>query len=262
MHDIHKEDISIDYFTEICKTLPFKVIFRFLGGEPTLHPNILELLQIARQYHHIPTIASNGKKYLDKSFVKELKKIRGCFYGITMNGGISNNEAYNIIDNEDCLEWKNMALQNLLDYKINTINLSAMLMRNVNENVVPEFIKLAENNKNYIRFLKFRPASKLGRYIETDSYTTNDFINIFKNNYFKNSKTIYTTNDPELQSICEKNKCCHYFIYDNFLTVSFSEFISDGSKNCWKRGYLNDFELTKLFSTIAKTNKKKEIGAL
>lgn len=262
MNEIEGEDISVEYFEDVCKRLPSPVIFRFLGGEPTIHPNIIELLQIARKYKHFPTIASNGKRYLDKSFVKELKNIKGAYYGITMSGGITNRDAYKTIDGEDCLEWKVNALNNLLECGINTINLSAIIMRNLNEDTIREFVDLAENNKRQIRFLKFRPASELGRFIKTNPYTSKEFIKILKPKYFKlDTKPIFTTTVPELIEICKSRECCYYFVYNNFLTVSFSEFTGDGALDCWKRGILdNNYNLVKLFSSIDQNKKQMELS--
>lgn len=249
---VEKDDIDIDYFEEVCKRLPHKVIFRLLGGEPTLHSNFIEILNISRKYGHFPTVASNGKKYLDKEFVKELSKIAGVYYGITMNGGLHNRKAYKIIDNSDCLEWKIQALHNLLEAGIRTINLSAIIYRDLNYSTIQDFIKLAEKYRSQIKYLKLRSTSYIGAIDHVKTIDTQEFKNEIKPKYFKKEcKTIYTSKENSQINICKKRECCHYFIYDKFLTVSYVEFGNKNSKRCWKRGTLgNDFTFTKHFEQM------------
>jgi len=259
---IEGKDMDIKYFEEVCKTLPHKVMFRFLGGEPTIHPDFLDFVRIARQHHHMPTTASNGKMYLDKSFVKGMKEVGG-FYGITMSGGTTNREAYKVIDNDEtCLEWKMKALNNLIKGNITTIVLSAIISRGLNEDTIGDFVDLAEKNRKNIKFLKFRSIAQLGRYVQSKPYSSKEFINKLRPRNFDENKikVIYTTKESDLIDICKSRKCCHYFVYDNFLTVSFVEFGSDNSILCWKRGKLsNRMTVESFFGEMSKSAKNEEV---
>lgn len=262
MNGIKSEDVDLSYFEEVCKDLPHKVIFRFLGGEPTIHPQFLDFMEVARKYRHLPTVASNGKMYLDDSFVKEMKRIGGI-YGITLNGGLTNRDVYKTIDNEDCLDWKVKALHNLIEHKIRGITLSCIILRGVSEGTIGELVKFAEDNRKYVKFLKLRSAAKLGRHIDIEPYTTEEFKRVVFPNYFDVDKcrTVYTTKEEDLIEICAERQCCYYFSHDGFLTVSFVEFCSENARKCWKRGGLKkDHEVVDFFEEMNANASIKEIS--
>jgi len=243
MEGREEDDMKLEYFEEVCKQLPHRVVFRIAGGEPTIHPQFFDFIRIAKKYHHLPTIVSNGKKYLDKDFIKEAKDAgSGIAWCITLNGGWTNPEAYKFIDNEDCLEWKTQALNNLLEANIKRIALSSIVVKGLNEHVIGEFVNFAEKHRKNIRYLKFRAAGNIGRHIKSSPYTVQNFLNELFPVYFdlEKSKVVYTTNEPKLVEICKNRMCCHHFTYDKFLLVSFVDFATLNSALCWKRGKLDE----------------------
>jgi len=253
-------DIDVDYFEDVCKTLPNHVTFRFIGGEPTLHPRFFDIIAIAKKYRHLPTVASNGKKYLDKSFVKEMKKVGGI-YSTTLSGGTKNREAYKIIDNEDCLDWKVEAITNIAEIGVRHSVLSSIIMRGLNEDTIGDLREFAEKYPRIFRYLKVRSTLNVGRTAGPGPYTVDEFVSCIQPKYFKGeNKLIYSTKTPELIDICKERRCCYYFVYNKFLTVSFVEFGSPNSRLCWKRGKLdNDYNLTKWFEEIHYYGKSPEI---
>ena len=66
-------DLDLNYFEDVCKKLPNKVLFRLLGGEPTLHKQFFEFIKIAHQYNHLVSIVTNGLKFNNKQFVSDFK---------------------------------------------------------------------------------------------------------------------------------------------------------------------------------------------
>lgn len=246
------DDIDVDYFEDVCKTLPNHVTFRFIGGEPTLHPRFFDIMAIAKKYRHLPTVASNGKKYLDKSFVREMKKVGGI-YSTTLSGGTKNRKAYEIIDGEDCLDWKVQAINNIAEIGVRHSVLSSIIMRGLNEDTIDQLKVFAEKHPKVFRYLKVRSTLNIGRCGGPVPYTVDEFEDTLMPKYFNidKCKSIYSTKNPDYIEICKKRRCCYYFVYDKFLTVSFVEFGSPNSRICWKRGKLdNNYNLSKWFEEI------------
>jgi len=110
-------DMNLSYFEEVCRRLPQYVQFKFLGGEPTLHPDFLGFIRAARNHNHEVTILSNGKRYTDADFVKAIADLNERFIlGISLDGGSSRDDVYQQINNEHCLSWKMKALETLDKY--------------------------------------------------------------------------------------------------------------------------------------------------
>jgi len=258
------DDMSLDYFEEVCKQLPHRVVFRMAGGEPTIHPKFFDFLRISKKYGHLPTIVSNGKKFLDKEFIKDIKNFgSGGVWCITLNGGWTNPDAYKLIDNEDCIEWKNKAISNLLEANIKRVALSAIIVKGLNEHVIGEFVDHASKYRKNIRYLKFRASGNIGRHVKTLPYTMDEFLNKLFLMYFdvEKSNTVYTSHIPELLEICKSRMCCHHFTYDKLLLVSFVEFATLGAALCWKRGKLDEnFKTKSFFGEMSEYAKNKEIS--
>lgn len=234
--DLNLPDLDVKFFEEVCRRLPKKVIFRFLGGEPTLHPQFFDLIDIARKYKHLPTVASNGLKYAEDSFAKEMKKHR-AIYSITLSGGMFRNDIYEVIDNQACAAIKRKGLANLLKYDIREVVLSSIIMRGVNEMTIPELIGIGLNNKRNIRHVKFRSTGAVGRYIpEAKPYSTPEFRELIHK--FINVEDTTVINSG-LAPRC--HECCYRFRYEH-LKITHVEFATPNAQKCWMRGKLFDDE--------------------
>ena len=61
-------DMELSYFEEVCKKLPERVLFRFMGGEPSSHPEFFDFIDVAGKYRHVVSFCTNGTKFADRSF--------------------------------------------------------------------------------------------------------------------------------------------------------------------------------------------------
>lgn len=59
-------DLDLSYFTDVCRRLPRPVIWRFLGGEPTLHDNFFDFIDTAFAHGHRVQFNTNGLTFLDE----------------------------------------------------------------------------------------------------------------------------------------------------------------------------------------------------
>jgi len=228
---------NIEDFNYVCQKLPSKVIFRFLGGEPTLHPNIDKIISISKRYGHIVSIVTNGIKISeDIDFLKRLKSIDpNILWGISMDGGLSDVESYKLINGKNILENKKKALENLLTTDFKRITIGSIILKNKNENVIKELLDLYDRCNKRIRYLHFRTMAKVGDYIDMEPYTVPELSKVVKN---------YLSPDVVIKKIVKDPiKCCgdcDFFTVDKMLQIGIIGFATEKSKKCWYRGKLVD----------------------
>lgn len=235
------QKLSVDQIEELFQTLPRKVAVRWLGGEPTIHPDILEIIELCRKYRNISALSSNGLRYANEEFVKQLSdpkyNNRACSYGITMSGGLDpGHPAYQVIDNDQKSGLiKNMGLTNLLSYGMMNVYLTAIIVRGLNENVVKELIDFASLHENIVGVKLRSVGVSYGASIPTIPYTTDEFRGELLRG-INCDKVIWDgkTADDRCDNCCYEFKTGH-------VTVKQIEFDSPGAYACWKRGYV-DFE--------------------
>lgn len=251
-------NISINYFEEVCKLLPKPVIFKFVGGEPTLHPDLFTLIEIANKYYHKVILVSNGLMYNNKTFINKVLELKtrkiNLTFALSMDGGLSNIEAYKIINGKNYLNYKLKAFNSVIKNKLGRLEIGAIIVRGLNENIIPELINLAENNQDVVRYLHFRSVGKVGKFKETEPYTTLELKELIKD-YFNpiqfelKCKTEMSCNFNSL------NNCCYRFKPFPRLQISLIEFASKQSENCPNRGKLiNDKFIIEPFFAEMKIN--------
>jgi len=233
-------DMSLDHFKYVCAHLPCPVVLKLCGGEPTLHPDILDLIRIAHKYRHGVHVVSNGTRYTDNSFMNSLKELKrsGTAFtlGLSMDGGCANKHAYKFINGCDCLQQKLDAFHSLVSYKLGRVGLAAIIVRGLNEDVIPQLITLAKQN-TIVRYLHFRNAGKVGVWLDTEPYSINELKGLVRHNFSEDEfkpKCVH-----ELHCLPENgNECCYRFRPTNRLQISLIEFNSERSARCQKRGRL------------------------
>lgn len=246
-------DMDLKYFEEVCRRLPRPVLFRFLGGEPTLHPNFFDFLKIANKYRHTPSFVTNGTMLNNLSFVKDLAQLKFLFYvNMSMDGGRSNDDAYEYIVGRRCSQMKMTALKNLIDAKITRLGIGAIVVRGINEFVIPDLIGLSKEYSN-IRYIHFRTAGLVGRHQKTEPYKVADLKELISNYYSKEELERNVLIDGLLDDGERKcHQCCFYFRPDERVRIALVEFASDSSRLCWRRGKLksHSFEIVPWFEDM------------
>ena len=100
---------------------------------------------------------------------------------ISFDGGISNNDVYQIVNNEPCAEWKMQALENLARLNFKRVAICAILIRGLNEFVVPDLIEMQKMYPKTVKFIHFRSMGKLGRFIDIEPYTVKEMAEVLQN---------------------------------------------------------------------------------
>jgi molybdenum cofactor biosynthesis enzyme MoaA len=234
-------DMSLDDFRFLCANLPFPVALKLAGGEPTLHPQILDFMRVGHEHGHTVYIISNGARYSDKGFMnslRELKKAGTAFsLGLSMDGGYANRRAYEAINGRDCMQEKLAAFDSLVSYGMGRVCLTAIVVRGLNEDVIPQLITLANDHKKAVRYIHLRNASKVGVWLDSEPYSLHE-IKALVGQYFS---------EEEFEPKCVKelfcppgsgNECCYRFRPTERLQISLVEFNSERSAKCPKRGRL------------------------
>ena len=142
-------------------------IVQFSGGEPTLHPQLFEILDLARtkNVRHL-MINTNGIRIAnDEAFVRRLAQYKEDFEVYLQFDGLRK-ETYMTLRGQDMTEVRRKALANLERHGVPT-TLVAVLERGVNEDEVGGIIRHALKFKN-VRGVTFQPQTHSGRWTDFD----------------------------------------------------------------------------------------------
>jgi uncharacterized radical SAM superfamily Fe-S cluster-containing enzyme len=142
-------------------------ILQISGGEPTTHPQILEILKLAKdkKFRYV-MLNTNGLRISeDKEFTKALSTLNGGFEIYLQFDGF-NKDAYKKLRGRDLTEVKKKAIENLTTYKI-PITLVCTVEKDVNDSEIGKILKFGIETK-YIRGVNFQPIAFFGRVSNSD----------------------------------------------------------------------------------------------
>ena len=141
-------------------------ILQVSGGEPTLHPEILEILRYARSTRlAYVMLNTNGLRIAsDEQFVRELSLFVGGFEVYLQFDGLDA-ASYRSLRGRDYVAQKLQAIAVLEKYKIPT-TLVMTVQAGVNDDKIGEVIAFAMRHKN-IRGVSLQPVAFFGRRPDT-----------------------------------------------------------------------------------------------
>ena len=144
-------------------------VVQFSGGEPTLHPQIIEFVAAAKARGiRLVMINTNGKRIArDDRFLERLAAVKPTLY-FQFDGFDS--ETYRILRGEpNILEEKLLALDRLAKVGVD-VTLVPAIERGVNEHEVGRIIDFAIKHPA-VRGINFQPAFHAGRHVVHDPLT-------------------------------------------------------------------------------------------
>lgn len=158
MLSLEKIESLVDIFID-CEGHPD--VLQFSGGEPTIHPDIIEILRMAKKKKiKMVMINTNGKRIAeDEDFVKELSELGVAVY-LQYDG--FKKETHIKIRGIDLRETKKKALENLNANRVDTA-LVATIEKYVNDDEIGDLTRLALNTK-CVKGIVFQPAFFCGRH--------------------------------------------------------------------------------------------------
>ena len=174
-------DVDPYKFKEAISKIKSRCDIRFIGAEPTLNPDLFELVRITRSAGHRPSLLTNGLKLRNENYTRELKRAGINMLGLSMNGGLDD-DLYQLMDNGKYAKQKMTALENCFKHKI---------LPHVNMIVIPENVKAITPLVNHIEYLRekysfkkypvmirFKSVGQVGNYMKTITYNMNQLIQI------------------------------------------------------------------------------------
>lgn len=140
-------------------------VVQFSGGEPTIHPQIIDFVKAAKARIPFTMVNTNGKRIAnDDDFLAEIAELKPSFY-FQFDGFES--ETYRIIRGEpNILEEKLRALDRLAEAGLSATLVPA-IERGVNDHEVGKIIELAIQHPA-VRAVNFQPAFHAGRHMAHD----------------------------------------------------------------------------------------------
>ena len=180
------KDIDISKYRDVLLKLKDRCDIRLIGAEPTMNPHLFDLIKIARECGHRPSLLTNGLKLRNSNYTYQLKKSGINMLGLSMNGGLDN-EAYELMDNGKYAKQKMKALENCFKHKI---------IPHVNIILVPENIHVLKPLADYILelankhnmtkypiMLRVKSVGEVGNYLKSYTYSINELINIMRSTF-------------------------------------------------------------------------------
>lgn len=137
-------------------------ILQISGGEPTLHPEIISILKMAKakQFKYVMLNTNGIRISEDEAFVKELQQFVGGFEIYLQFDGFKPS-TYSQLRGENIFPKKQKALENLNKYKIPTTLVSS-ISAGINEDEVGEIFSFGLKQP-YVRGINYQPVSFFGR---------------------------------------------------------------------------------------------------
>lgn len=141
-------------------------VVQFSGGEPTVHPRIIDFIRAAQDRNiRFVMLNTNGRRIArDDRFLEQLNEVRPSIY-FQFDGFEA--ETYRILRGEpDILEEKLRALDRLAEIGLN-VTIVPAIERGVNEHEIGSIIEFAIKHPA-VRGITFQPVFRAGRHIAGD----------------------------------------------------------------------------------------------
>lgn len=154
-------------------------ILQLSGGEPTVHPKIIEIIKLARtkNFKHV-MLNTNGLRISeDIKFVEELSEFVGGFEIYFQFDGLDGN-IYSALRGRDILDIKLKAIDNLVRYKI-PVTIVSTIKRGVNDDEIGKIVQFGLKTP-FVRGVNFQPVTYFGRGRTGDNFnrvTMTDILN-------------------------------------------------------------------------------------
>ena len=130
---------------------------RFTGGEPFVRKGILQLFEevdkLKSVYDFDVGITTNGTLLEDK--IESLKKFGVDKLNISLDS--LNAEKFKFITGKDDFESTMRAIYKAIDLGFNPLKINAVVLKNINDNEITDFVDFAVNKNLNIRFIEFMP---------------------------------------------------------------------------------------------------------
>jgi MoaA/NifB/PqqE/SkfB family radical SAM enzyme len=173
-------DMETPWLLSMMARLPRGTFIRFIGAEPTLHPDLPLMIREARRLRLHPVLVTNGLRLADRAYVRELKAAGIQIVSFSFSGGFDD-DLYEAIDDLRCASKKLIALDHLRAENLYTA-LGMIIVRGVNEDEPANVLRYIRENR-FVRELHLRSIGAVGRYMtEPAPLTIEELAEVFARN--------------------------------------------------------------------------------
>ncbi len=164
----NKEFMSVAEFTSTIDGLLEKGkgdadLIQLSGGEPTVHPQFFEIVEIALEKGiNQVYVNTNAIKLAKREFAERLASYGGRVSVYLQFDGFKS-ATYELLRGRDLLDTKIKAADHCEELGINTVP-TMTLTREINDDELGEFIRWASSRPNSVRKVMIQPAMYSGRY--------------------------------------------------------------------------------------------------
>ena len=171
----HYPDLPKEKVIDLIKRFTKPTEFRFIGGEPTLHKHLPEIVKVASDLGHRPTIATNGLRTANKKYLQKLKDsgLKTVYLSMT---GFDDDNVYMITDKLKCAKKKMKTLENVVELNLR-LSIGCIIIKGLNEHIIDKII-MSMHKYNYRpgTSFEFRNVGQVGRSMvdKPDNYSFDD----------------------------------------------------------------------------------------
>lgn len=167
MLSLSEVNVILGSFTE---ATPQHDLLMISGGEPTLHPQIMDVLKAARAHGiaRVMLITNGIRLASDAQFVSKLAEL-GSWLEIYLQFDSLSENVLRVLRGEDLRDVRNRAIENLEHAKIAT-TLVSVVKKGLNDHEIREVIEVGLAHK-CIRGVTFQPLRAVGRTVGFDPTT-------------------------------------------------------------------------------------------
>ncbi len=197
-------DLDRGRFKKFLNDLPGRCDIRFIGAEPTMNPQLFELIQDVRSSKHRPSLLTNGLKLRKLEYVEDLKYAGVNMLGLSMNGGLDN-DVYKRFDGGRYAKLKSIALNNC--FKCNILPHVNVILDPSNTHVIKPLVDFMidsaeEHNRKFSRvkfpvMLRVKSIGKMGYYMDSRSFSMNEMVEILEDELQMKIKSTTVVNGYE-----------------------------------------------------------------
>lgn len=157
-------DMRLEEYTAFIKRLTKKVMIRLVGAEPTLHPQLIDFINIAHKHGHRSVVITNGLRLASESFVDKLQATNMTHLCMSMNG-VDRDDWYEEIDELRCADKKVKAFKNVVRRKFFDLSTGHIIVKGVNEDAPERMLALLDKEGVEDITLRIKNVGQLGRYM-------------------------------------------------------------------------------------------------
>jgi len=128
----------------------------FFGGEPTVHPDFLSIVRMAKDYGFQVQVFTNGLRLADKEYCKEF-----CALGIQVNFSFdgTQREIYQVLRGDNSLAAKKKAFENVIECGVNKLAIITTVANGVNDGDMRNLLEFIHQFRDHVSVWGFVPLT-------------------------------------------------------------------------------------------------------